>query len=183
MSDPKPPPPAQEESLSDRLRAEAAKQAASAAVSGAVAAIGKAADGALDAVEKLLFGKVGAAEEVVKREAEADPMARLRVQYGLGEKPATPPPEPAPPAVGPGGTVQARSRRQQAEDEARRQLEALKQARAARGADPTPVERTAPGGPVAAPPAGSPSAPTPADATKPGELGRDGVPVERKRTL
>jgi len=151
MSDPA------DKGILDRAKAEAAKQAASAAVDGAVAAIGKAADGALDAVEKLLFGRVGAAEEAVKREAEADPIARLRAQHGLGERPEA---APAPPVEGTGGTVRARSRRELAEDEARRQLEALKAARAGR----------------AEPAAGEPVA-------GPGDVGRDGVPVERKRTL
>lgn len=112
--DPKEPP------LHERLAAEAAaaaaRRSAEAMARGAMDAVGKAADGALDAVEKLLFGRVGAAEEVVKREQTADPVERLRAQYGLGPREGkaevAPPTKPDP------------------VEEARQQLEALKKARA-----------------------------------------------------
>lgn len=122
-----------EPSLADRLAADAAATAAQktaeAMARGAMAAVGKAADSALDAVERLLFGKVGGAEEAVAREQTADPVDRLRAQYGLGKKPT----ETAPVKVDPA-------------DEARRQLEELKKARDTQappsGAEPTERKRT-----------------------------------------
>lgn len=74
MSNEAPKPP----TLLERASAEAAKAAV---VSGLEAA----ATGALDAVERLLFGKVGGAEEAVRREESADPLERLRAQYGSAE--------------------------------------------------------------------------------------------------
>ena len=83
-ADPLPP---KEPSLAEKLAtdaaAAAAQKTAESMVRGAVAAVGKAAGSALDAVETMLFGKVGGAEEAVAREAEADPMQRLRDQYGV----------------------------------------------------------------------------------------------------
>lgn len=76
--------------LHEKLAAEAAATAARRGVEamarGAADAVGRVADGALDAVENMLFGKVGAAEEAVKREQIADPVERLRAQYGLGPR-------------------------------------------------------------------------------------------------
>lgn len=126
-TDPTPP---KEPSLADKLAADAAAAAAQktaeAMVRGAVAAVGKAAGSALDAVETLLFGKVGGAEEAVAREAEADPVQRLRDQYGVE-------------------TRAARKKTTEAEklDEAKRQLDELKKARDANQstADAPPVER------------------------------------------
>ena len=126
-TDPAPP---KEPSLADKLAADAAAAAAQktaeAMVRGAVAAVGKAAGSALDAVETLLFGKVGGAEEAVAREAEADPVQRLRDQYGVETRAA------------PKKTTEAEKL-----DEAKRQLEELKKARDTpqTAADAPPVER------------------------------------------
>ncbi len=108
--------------LHEKLAAEAAATAARRGVEamarGAADAVGRAADGALDAVEKMLFGKVGAAEEAVKREQIADPVERLRAQYGLGPRDGGAlPGAPAPP-------------KQDPVEEAQRQLAELKRKRA-----------------------------------------------------
>ncbi|MFZ5477416.1 MAG: hypothetical protein ACOZNI_11640 [Myxococcota bacterium] len=87
-------------SLAARIRAEAVRRG-----------LANAADGALDALEEILFGKVGGAAEVLAREEAADPLDRLRAQYAKGA-----PPSPAPPKADP-------------EAEARKQLEELKRQR------------------------------------------------------
>lgn len=83
MSEPK--------TIKDRLVEEATRKAAEQAAKDAAAAVGKAADSALDAVETWLFGKVGGAEEAVKKDAMLDPLERLRAQYGEAPPPAAPP--------------------------------------------------------------------------------------------
>jgi hypothetical protein len=109
----------------DSLRAAAEKRAAEAAVSAAAAsasaALHKVADSALDAVESFLFGKVGGAEEAIRKDAARSPLERLRAEGG-----ASAPEVPAPPVEDP-------------VEVAKRQLEALK---AARNAPPTPRPKT-----------------------------------------
>ncbi len=124
--------PPKDPSLADRLAAEAAAAAAQKSVEamarGAMAAVGKAADSALDAIEKMLFGKVGGADEAVAKEKIADPVERFRAEYDLGSRP----PEAAkkPTKLDPA-------------EEARRQLEELKKARDTRSEMPLgePTER------------------------------------------
>lgn len=115
---------ADEETLEQKAKEAAARAAAEAAAKAAAAAVGKAADEALDAVETWIFGKVGGAEEVVRREESADPLERLRAQYGAKDtpKPAT------------------RPSREEAEAAAKRQLEELKR----KMAQPAPAEGEAP---------------------------------------
>lgn len=126
-ADPLPP---KEPSLAEKLAtdaaAAAAQKTAESMVRGAVAAVGKAAGSALDAVETMLFGKVGGAEEAVAREAEADPMQRLRDQYGVETR-----------------TAPKKATEAEKLDEAKRQLEELKKVRGAQQAtaDAPPVER------------------------------------------
>lgn len=109
MAEPPKPPP----TLTERAAAEALEQAA---------------NRALDAVERLLFGKVGGAEEVLRRETAVDPLDRLRAEVGV-----SPPAAPEPP-------------REDPEAEARRQLEELKrqraEARAAPPAEPPEIKKT-----------------------------------------
>ena len=100
------------------VRAEAARLAAEASLAAARGGLERTADGALDAVEKLLFGKVGGAAEAVRAESSADALERLRAQY---RDPATGGPAVAPPPS-----------REEAEAEARRQLAELKADRKAR---------------------------------------------------
>lgn len=108
-------------SIAERLAAEAAATAArkgvEEAAAGARKGVEKAAEGALDAMERMLFGKVGGADEVLRREATADPLERLRLQYG--EAPAADPQAPPPAKEDPMAV-------------ARRQLEEIKRQRAAR---------------------------------------------------
>lgn len=67
------------DSLLDAAKQRIAVEAATAAVSSAASRAG---DGFLDALESVLFGKVGEADKVVAREEHADPLERLRAQYG-----------------------------------------------------------------------------------------------------
>lgn len=100
---------AEPRSIKDRLVEEATRKAAEQAAKDAAAAVGKAADSALDAVETWLFGKVGGAEEAVKKDAMLDPLERLRAQYGEARPPEPPKVDPV--------------------EEARKQLEELKRQR------------------------------------------------------
>jgi hypothetical protein len=116
-------------------RAAVADAAARAAVQAALKATANgvvdAAHSALDAVERAVFGRVGGAEEQVRADAAADPLARLRQQYGVGETAPA-----APPTEGPVESAEAR---------ARRQLAALKEAAAARNeATPAPDDAAPP---------------------------------------
>lgn len=108
--------------LHEKLAAEAAAAAARRSVEamarGAADAVGKAADGALDVVEKMLFGRVGAAEEAVRREQGADPVERLRAQYGLEPREGGTLPPGSPPV------------KEDPVEEAKRQLAELKRKRA-----------------------------------------------------
>lgn len=111
-----------EPSLREKAAAEAARVGAEAAVQAAVGAVGKAAHGALDAIENLLFGKVGGAEEQLRKDAGKTPLERLRGELGEPEKQATQPkPDPL--------------------EEAKRQLAELKK-QAARDDDPPPMKKT-----------------------------------------
>jgi hypothetical protein len=86
-------------------------------------AVAEAADKALDAVERLLFGKVGGAEEAVRRESDVDALERARARLGAETPPAGP------------------SRREAAAEAARLELEELKRQRALRE-NPPEVKKT-----------------------------------------
>lgn len=73
-------------SIKERLAAEAARLELKAASE----QLSRFADGALDAVEKALFGKVGGADEAIQR--DQDPRKALRARYGLNPDAAPPPP-------------------------------------------------------------------------------------------
>lgn len=103
----------------EEARMRAAAAAAEAAVAGAAKAVAKAADGVLDGLESMLFGKVGGAKEHLDRE-NADPLDRLRAQY------AKPEPKEAPKAAPKVDPVA----------KARAELEALKAARGAKAEPP-----------------------------------------------
>ncbi len=126
-------------SLTDQLAADAAgaatTKAAEALAKGAVAAVGKAADSALDVVERMLFGKVGGADDALKHEANPDPIARFRQEMG-----GTPE---AGQAVAPAPKPTRAEAKEAAMNEARKQLEALKKARDAKQTEASsePVER------------------------------------------
>jgi hypothetical protein len=73
-----------EPTQAEKLLAEAAGRAAvNAAASAVRSTVEGAATGALDAIERLLFGKVGGAEEAVR--GDVDPLERIRAQYGAKE--------------------------------------------------------------------------------------------------
>lgn len=116
----------------DRARVEkaAVEAAASAAASAAADAATRAGHGVLDAIETLLFGKVGGAEEAIRAEEGVDPLARLRADAAKADalRAEVQAADPAPP-------------REDPEAVARRQLEALKAARGAPPATEDPPKR------------------------------------------
>lgn len=125
MADPKDP--SAVDDLKARLEREALRIGAEKAANEAMAGIGRAAGSALDGLERALFGKVGGAEEVIRREETADPLERLRREVGV-ERPAAPPPP----------------SKEDALARAKKELEALKLARAAKstaGAEPNPTPK------------------------------------------
>lgn len=143
------------DTLADEARSRAARAAVEAAAEAAVATAGRVANGVLDGLESLLFGRVGAAEEAAKAD-DPDPLARIRAKYDAdvaavhradGADGATKR------EAAPAAPVQAAPPRPAKEDpvvRARAELEALKAARDARnardvketGAHAEPVKKT-----------------------------------------
>lgn len=85
------------ERIEAEARAASTRAAVGAATSAAASAASRAGEGLLDALETALFGKVGEADKVLRREATADPLERLRAQYGRSGdevEQATAPPAP-----------------------------------------------------------------------------------------
>ncbi len=87
MPDDKPVPAA---TVADRLTDEVAERAAEAAAMGALRAVESAAHAALDGVERVLFGKVGGADEAVRDLEAESALDRARRRYGAAPVETTP---------------------------------------------------------------------------------------------
>lgn len=120
-----------------KLKSEAELRAAEAAVQAAVsqagAAASRAGEGLLDALEAAIFGKVGGADQVLRKDRASSALDRLRAQYGASgdeveaaEKAAAPPPVVKPDPVA----------------KARAELERLKAEAAAPRSPPPEVKKT-----------------------------------------
>ena len=135
-SEEKPPSEPSEPSVVEKLKSEAELRAAEAAVkaaaSSASAAASRAGAGLLDALETALFGKVGGADQVLRKDSATGTLDRLRAQYGASGDEVEDAMKPAAPKVVKADPVA----------KARAELERLKAEAAAPKAPPPEVKKT-----------------------------------------